>query len=118
MVYTLIRKTQGNTISTKVKEALSFQQRLVGLMLRKSMDEDEALVFYHAPSIHTFFMRFPIDLIFLNKKNEVIRVCEALRPWRMVLCSASCLTIELPAHKTKEKCVKLGDILELIPAGS
>lgn len=82
-------------------------------MFDKSLPEGSALIFYHAPSIHTFFMRFPIDLVFLDKSMKVIRVVEALKPWRMAFCGRAYITLELPARKSSQISLRIGDILEL-----
>ena len=116
-MYKIINKTSGSVLSSKALVAKTFLQRLKGLMFREGMEKEEALMFYGTGSIHTCFMKFPIDLVFLNKNNEVIRVCEALKPWRSVNCPSTHLTIELPPHRTREIPVKLGDILELLPLG-
>ena len=113
MVYTI--KKEQITISQEAQMADTFLRRLVGLMFKKSISSGYALIFRNATSIHTFFMRFPIDIVFLDKDNQIIRICEALKPWRMVLCSRSKTTIELPAHKTSENSLKIGDFLQIEP---
>ena len=115
-VYNIINKTKANTISQKAKVAESFSSRLIGLMFRKEIAQEEALIFYHTPSIHTFFMRFPIDVVFLDKKMQVIKIYGALGPCRTVFCANSFLVIEFPSHKTSQKSLELGDVLELAPA--
>jgi uncharacterized membrane protein (UPF0127 family) len=52
------------------------------LLTRASLAEDEGLWFPHNTSVHTFFMRFPIDVAFLGRQGEVIAVYHALKPWR------------------------------------
>jgi uncharacterized membrane protein (UPF0127 family) len=115
MTYSIVEKNKQNIISQEGQVANTFFKRLVGLMFKKSIGPEYALIFYNATSIHTFFMRFPIDIIFLDKNNQIIRISQALKPWRMVFCSHSKVTIELPAHKTKENSSKVGDFLEILP---
>lgn len=62
--------------------AESAKLRLIGLMGRERMDEFDGMLLNPCNSIHTFFMRFAIDVVFLNKNFEVIRVIENLPPWR------------------------------------
>lgn len=100
-MHKLINKTKNVTISTKTKIARSFYSRLMGLMFRRSMDEDEALVFYKASSIHMFFMFMAIDVVFLDKEMKVMRVVSKLKPWLMANCFGSYCTIELPAGKAQ-----------------
>jgi uncharacterized membrane protein (UPF0127 family) len=78
------------------------------------MDSEEALIFYSAESIHMFFMKFPIDVVFLDKNMRVIKIRPVLKPWCMTACLASSITIELPSHKASETNTTVGDILEFI----
>lgn len=115
MVYFIVDKDKGTVISSKAQIANNFGLRLKGLMFKKKIDEKEALVFHNAPSIHTCFMNFAIDIVFLDKSNKVIKICKAVKPWRMVTCFNSALTIELPAHRAKHRSLALGDYLEITP---
>ena len=115
MIYKIINKENSQTLSAKAKVADSFLKRLRGLMFKKSIGEDEALIFYKAASIHTFFMRFPIDIIFLNKESKVIKICPNLKPWKMVFCLKSAITIEFQANKASINSLKIGDTLEISP---
>jgi uncharacterized membrane protein (UPF0127 family) len=114
MNYRIINKTKGIVIVSKAIVAKSFLERLKGLMFRRNMDRDEALIFYSAESIHMFFMRFPIDIVFLDKSMRVIKIRSQLKPWRMASCFSSSVTIELPANKAKDTHTEVGDILEFI----
>ena len=105
--------SQNKAISSNVKIAKSFHQRFMGLMGRKSMQEDEVLVFYKANSIHMFFMRFPIDVVFLDKKMQVIKVVKSIKPWYITSCFGAFCTIEMLANSA-EKHLCLGDQLEII----
>jgi uncharacterized protein len=78
-------KTAGRTILSKCYVATSFFSRLLGLMGRKELPADEAILFPRCNSIHTFFMRFPIDVVFVSKDGEIIEVKESLPPWRMLV---------------------------------
>ena len=113
MTYKIKNKTNSKLLAEKAKVADNFFLRLKGLMFDRSLPEVSALIFYRAPSIHTFFMRFAIDLVFLNKSMKVIRIVEALKPWRMILCPGAYVTIELPAHKSSQISLQTGDNLEL-----
>lgn len=113
--YRIINKTKAEPISRKAKIADSFFLRFKGLMFKKAISEEEALIFYNAPSIHTFFMRFPIDLAFLDKKMQVIRIYESLSPWKAVFCPKSFSVIEFPPHRTSQKSLEIGDILDFEP---
>lgn len=113
VIYNLFNKSKNCLIASKTLVADNFLLRLRGLMFRKSMDEEEALIFYHTSSIHTFFMRFPIEVIFLNQKMQVVEIHEELGPRRVVFSTYASITVELPAHKTSSQTLEIGDILEL-----
>lgn len=115
MSYKIINKSKNIIVAQKAREAKSFFKRLKGLMFRKEMGKDEALIFYHASSIHTFFMQFPLDIIFLDRRGRIIKIYPSLKPWRFAFCWTSFLTLELPAHKVSATYTKIGDILELVP---
>lgn len=113
--YFSILGQNGAVIVKKALLADTFLLRLIGLTFRKSMPEDEALIFYKAPAIHTFFMFFAFDLVFLDKQNKIIRICEAIRPNRQVFCRGAAVTIEFAAGTVAKKSLKIGDVLELTP---
>lgn len=114
MNITVIDKTANKTVFTKAKEALGFFRRLCGLMFRKTMPPEEALIFYRAPSIHTFFMRFDIDIIFLNENKQVMKIYGNLKPNRMIYCSNSYYTIECLGGSTSLKGIEAGHYIELV----
>ena len=113
MLYKITNKTKNTLISQKAKIADNFFKRLIGLMFRKSIDKEEVLVFKRAPSIHTFFMRFPIDIVFLDKEMRIIRICRTVKPWRAVFCQGSLFTLEFSSSGAFEKSLELGNVLEL-----
>lgn len=78
-------KVEANNkiLSHDLRVASSFFSRLIGLMFKKEMKGYDGLLIKQCNSIHTFFMLFTIDAVFLNKNNEVIKVYRNLKPWRM-----------------------------------
>jgi len=65
--------------------ASDFFSRLIGLMGRRALGENEAIFFPNCSSIHTFFVRFPIDVISVSAEGTVLSVQENLAPWRLLL---------------------------------
>lgn len=114
MKYKIINKTKGICIAQNGQEAATFFQRFLGLMLREGIAKDEALIFHNVNSIHMFFMRFPIDVVYLDKSNKVLKIKHSLKPWRMSSCVRAKATIELPSQKAKETAIEIGDSLEFI----
>ncbi len=106
-------KHQGQEIASKIKLADTFFTRGLGLMFKKEMTDFDGILIKPSNSIHTFWMRFSIDVIFLNKDLEVIKVFENLKPWRMTwpYLKAS-QVLELKAGTLNGK-IKKGDQLEM-----
>lgn len=75
----------GVEIAGRVCSANTFRARTVGLLGRDHLPAGELLWIHAAPSIHTFGMRFAIDVIFLNQSREITRVVWAVPGFRMVL---------------------------------
>ena len=89
--------TTGAGLGEHVEKADSFFSRLRGLLGRSGLQAGGGLWITRCNSVHMFFMRFPIDVVFLDAKLRVIRAIEGLRPWqvtRVHLTADSCL--ELP----------------------
>ncbi|MCF7888001.1 MAG: DUF192 domain-containing protein [Candidatus Omnitrophica bacterium] len=114
MFYKIVNETKDVGIVSSAEVASGFFQRLFGLIFRNNIKDDQALIFYQAPSIHTFFMRFPIDIIFLDREMKVKRIVNSLSPWRVVFCKDAYVTIELPVGKAKQNNISLGDKIELV----
>ncbi len=74
--------TRGVTLGDRVKRADRFQTRLLGLMFRRRLGVGEGLLIDPCKAIHTHFMRFPIDVLFLDAGGRVVLVIPAMRAWR------------------------------------
>ena len=72
------------TLLAEVKVAKTFRDRLVGLMFKKNICDRDVIVFPNCNSIHTFFMRANIDVIFVGTNGLVIKIFHSLRPWRLL----------------------------------
>lgn len=71
--------------------------RMRGLLGRQSLAPDEGLLLKPAGSVHTAFMRFPIDVVFLDRDLKVLRVAADVPPWRIVAQRGAKAVLELPA---------------------
>lgn len=110
----IYNSTQNNLISGDVKIAENFFTRSVGLLSRKSLSQDEGLIIRPCCSIHTFFMRFPIDVLFINKKNEIIALYENVKPYRILpIHPTSHYVVELCAGQISNKKIEKGDIIQI-----
>jgi len=78
-----LRTATGRCIARHVHMACSFRSRCLGLLSRRAMREQEGLLLVPGGSIHTLGMRFPIDVVFLNRQMRILGLAEDVRPWRI-----------------------------------
>ena len=79
--------------------AAGFWSRFVGLMGKRSLKPGEGLLIYPCSSVHTFSMRMPIDVVYVDKDNRVVGVDRDLRPWRIGTLQRNVrYVIEVAAH--------------------
>ena len=88
-------------------------RRLRGLLGRDRLERGEGILLTPAPSIHTCFMRFPIDAVFVDRELEVVAVSERIRPWRLARARGAHSVIELPAGECSRLRIAPGDRLRL-----
>src|SRR5919201_478562 len=93
--------------------------RMKGILGRRSLPAGEGMLIRPAPSIHTFFMRFPIDVVFLARDGEVVKVVPALKPWRTAAARRARSALELAAGEAERRDIHAGTRLDLSsPAAS
>lgn len=108
----LFLKSNMKLLSNRLEIADSLYTRMKGLLGRKSLENDEMIWIHRCNSIHTFFMNFPIDCIFLDKDLRIKKVFSDVNPWRITLpvLSASSV-IELSGGQARILNLKAGDQL-------
>ncbi len=100
-------------ISEKMKRAESFFDRLIGLMFRRQMIGFDSLLVTNTNSIHTFFMRYSIDVLFVDKEFRIIKIYRSIKPWRMTrMVWKARHALELMSGTVPEN-VEAGDRLEI-----
>jgi uncharacterized protein len=65
------------------ERAESMFGRMVGLLGRSSLPRGQGLLISPCNQIHTFFMKFTIDVVFLDSSDRVVKLCQNLKPWRL-----------------------------------
>jgi len=78
----IFNKTRGTWLADRAEEATSGWARMKGLLGRKELSPGEGLLLTPCTSIHMFFMRFPIDALFVDGEGTVVKLFAALPPWR------------------------------------
>jgi len=110
----VINTSKNTLLADNVKRADTFLSRLVGLLNRSSLNKGEALVLTPSNSIHSFFMRFTIDAIFIDKDGKIVKALPSLKPFRFSLpCFNSYSVIELPENTLKLTRTQVGDIVKI-----
>jgi uncharacterized membrane protein (UPF0127 family) len=109
----VVRKEDGAVVSADCTVADSAWKRTKGLLGRASLGEQEGILLRPGSSIHMFFMRFPIDAVFLDRDLRVLRVAADLKPWRMASKRGAKAVLELPAGRCARAGVREGDLLVL-----
>lgn len=110
----LINSDGNSILADEIRPAKTFFSRLKGLMFRKKLKEGEALLLEPCNMVHTFFMRFPLDIVFLDRGMKVVYIIENMEPWKCSPMVKGCRSIiELPSGAVCKSGVRPGDILEL-----
>lgn len=89
--------------------ALSAWSRTKGLLGRSSMDDDEGLWIQPTSSIHMWFMRMPLDVVWAAADGRVLKLVENIKPWRLSFCHGAKVALELPVGAIKRSGVQVGD---------
>ena len=101
----------GNVVCERCLLAETPLARLRGLLGRSDLPAGEGLLLRPAGSIHTAFMRFPIDAVFLDRADRVPKVAHELAPWRMAGCRGARAVLELPAGEAAKRGLRAGHSL-------
>jgi uncharacterized membrane protein (UPF0127 family) len=103
----------GNVVCDRCTVARDTYTRMRGLLGRRGLSSGEGLLLQPAGSIHTFFMRFPIDAVFLDRDRRVVRVAANVKPWRTAAARRSKAVLELAAGEAARVGLQPGNLLRL-----
>ena len=110
----VINATRKTWLATKVRKADNFLTRLVGLLKRTNLGPEEALWLMPSKGIHTIGMKFPIDVVFLNRGNTVVGLVQGMAPCRLSsIHFTSYSVLELPTGTIKKSRTEVGDQFEI-----
>ena len=110
----VINLTKETWLATKVRKADNFLTRLVGLLKRTNLGPEEALWLMPSRGIHTIGMKFPIDIVFLNKSHQVVGLMAGLAPYRISPVHFNGYSVlELPNGTIKKSRTEIGDQFEI-----
>jgi uncharacterized membrane protein (UPF0127 family) len=108
----IINQNRGKFLATHGRLANTFWSRLRGLLGRTSLQEGEGLVLVGEKSIHTLFMKFPLDIVYIDKNYQVLRADENMVPYRLgPFMSRSVYVLEVPVGTIAATETQVGDQL-------
>ncbi len=111
--YRAFNASTGRILVERVQMAQDFRSRSKGLLGRRGLAQDEGLLIKPCNSIHTFFMKFPIDVIFLDKNGRIVKIATGIKPWR--LCSAlvhGFMVLETGVDSQAKSLANVGEVIE------
>ena len=106
-----IRLERGPVVCERGVLAVTAWTRSKGLLGRSGLDPDEGLWIQPTGSIHMWFMRFAIDVVYADKEGRVLKLVRGIRPWRMSACRGAKVALELPVGAIDRAGVEVGDQL-------
>ena len=109
-----LETADGRVIAGQVEVADTVWKRFVGLMGRPELPAGHGLYLQPCGSIHMFFMRFPIDAVFVGGDGAIVRIYAAIRPWRVTgIVRKAKACIELPAGTAAAQQLNVGHVVRL-----
>ena len=106
-----LRRENGDVVCDRCVVAASPLSRMKGLLGRGELRSGEGLLLRPASAIHTFFMRFPIDAVFLDREWRIVGIAPGVAPWRTAGRRGAKAVLELPAGESARRQIAVGDRL-------
>jgi uncharacterized protein len=111
----LVNARTGEVVASTLEAALDSCTRRRGLLSRDLLPDGHGIVLAPCAAVHTFFMNFAIDVVFVARDGEVVKIVDALRPWRMAAAWRAFAALELSAGAARAARTVAGDRLRLEP---
>ncbi len=108
---TIVNETRGGVVCERAEIADNPWTRLRGLLGRRSLPPGEGMLLTPSPSIHSAFMRFEFDAVFLDREMRVVRIVERIPRWRMRGAKGARSVLELAAGQSVVRPLQVGDVL-------
>jgi uncharacterized protein len=107
--------TRNTFLATNATMANTSEKRRQGLLKHDSLPRGEGLYIVPCEGVHSFFMKFSIDVLYLDRKKKVVKIVPGWKPWRISLCLRAHGVLELPAGTAEETATQPGDQLVFHP---
>lgn len=110
----LVNQRTDEALAYHVEVAVTRKARRKGLLGRDGLGSSCALILAPCAAIHTMFMRFDIDAVFVDDVGRAVKVVRRLGPWRIAANVSAHAVVELPAGSLREEDIAIGDRLYLV----
>lgn len=115
MSFVLVHGRTRAIVAREVELADTRAARTRGLLGRHRLDPESAIFLTPCLAIHTAFMRFPIDVVFIDGDGRAVHLAHELRPWRVAASPRARSVIEMAAGRVEACGIEIGDLLHLEP---
>ena len=112
--YELRNARTGRVLAHTIIPAFESATRRKGLLGRDALADGAAMIIAPSNAIHTFGMRFPIDVVFVRRNGAVVKIRERVLPWRASMAHLAYAVIELPAGTVARAQLKVGDVVDVM----
>ncbi len=112
MIHGKLTDESGNCLILNVSKTNNIFERMRGLLGSSPLKDNEGLLIVPCSSVHTFGMRFTIDLIFLDKNWTVVKIVKTLKPWRMAFSRKASMVLELAVDSLDRLNILTGQKIE------
>lgn len=117
MTLSLVNQRTDESLAERIQVAVTRQERRKGLLGRTGLEPSSALIIAPCFSIHTMFMRFDIDAVFVDDEGRAVKVVREMSPWRIAVGPTAHAVVEMPAGSLRDRQVQIGDRLYLLEPG-
>jgi uncharacterized membrane protein (UPF0127 family) len=107
----IINQTRGNVVCERTEIARNPFTRMRGLLGRASLDQGSGMLFRGESSIHSAFMRFEFDAVFMDRELRVVKLAERIKPWRALGAKGASNILELAGGEISRLGIAVGDQL-------
>ena len=108
-----LKREDGTVVCERCTIADNPLRRMRGLLGREGLESGEGILLRPASAVHTYFMRFPIDVVFLDRSLVVVGISDSVDPWQARSRKGAKAVLELPAGESARRGLSVGEQLQL-----
>ncbi len=113
--FRLVNTRTEASVADVLMTAFDSASRTTGLLRHHSLPAGSALIIAPTSAIHTWFMKFSLDVLFVARDGRVLKACVNLRPWRMAMAFRAFAVVEMTAGSLAASGTQAGDHVEVVP---